>query len=1118
MAKTKIGGITVEIGADTSDLSKKLKDVNSESKKTTAELKSIDAALKQAPNSVELWKQKQEALSKAVENSKKKLEALTSEQENLQRGLAEGTVTEEAYKAFQREIEITKGQIESAEKSLKEFTDAEGKAGTAAEKTGKDLEDSGKKAENSSEGYTMLKNVVANLATEGFDKLMTAAKEAWQEIDEGYDTIITKTGATGKELEDLQKVADNVFTSLPVEMTDTGKAVGEINTRLEVTGDELQDLTERFLKYSTINNTEVTSSIRNVSGILKAFQEDTSKTGKVLDVLTDVAQKTGKDLGSLESELLSNSATFKELDLDIRQSAELLGQFEKNGIDTSTALAGLKKAQQNAVAEGKTMTEVLGETIENIKGAASETEALQIATDTFGKKGAAALAQAVREQRFSIDDLKAGYEDMNDVVNATFEATLDAPDKAKVALNNLKLQLAGLAEQVLPKIEKLVQKGVDNLPKIEKTVKELVPLVKAVGAAYATWKVTSTATDGVKAMTAFTKSMKSAEVAAASLNTALSVGTTMAITGIILGIVEAIRVIKKAHDEFVPVAERISREVEKAFEGQKTLIDDVNESLEDLQENFKNSADNADYEAERARALWEELRTLADESGKVKASDKKRAEYILGELNEALGLELTMTGNQIENYRSLQTELDKVIEKKRAAAYIDAYQASAGEMAQNKAKTYSEYLTAYAQEQEALAQFQKLSQERYGRTMTTDEFRDLMAQTYDSRDVWNVLDQQMKQFADTVDTAGANKEQLQQQYEEIRQWFDRLDEAEKAYSQEQYREVEKRLYFQKDADAEKLKSAKDWTEESEQVFQNSLRKIQAAFKLAKETDAKLTQADVNELIKMITDTADAGMGAGGKKAGEIFTEEFKDNIQEMLDKGFDISDLSKWGKNSGIKVGDIFEENYTKIVQNQLDKGYDIFDLLQWGAKSGVDIGTIFSDEFTRKFQDKLDSGFDLSFFLQVAAENGYTAGQAFGESFMSAYNKYLYAHNDLINEYSINSESDYNYWKQHWRDNADSEAYFRSIGWHASGGTITGAGIVAEAGPELLEIINGGVRVTPLTPSAMNTPIGAGKGTVNNYYYNTVNANVGSRYDVYKMAEDLETGERRIDAGKGKW
>ena len=76
MAKTRMGGITVEIEADTSDISKKLKDVNAESRKTTSELKSIDAALKQAPNSVELWQQKQEALAKVLENSKKRLEAL----------------------------------------------------------------------------------------------------------------------------------------------------------------------------------------------------------------------------------------------------------------------------------------------------------------------------------------------------------------------------------------------------------------------------------------------------------------------------------------------------------------------------------------------------------------------------------------------------------------------------------------------------------------------------------------------------------------------------------------------------------------------------------------------------------------------------------------------------------------------------------------------------------------------------------------------------------------------------------------------------------------------------------------------------------------------------------
>ena len=107
---------------------------------------------------------------------------------------------------------------------------------------------------------------------------------------------------------------------MPVEMNDVGAAVGELNTRFQLTGQELEDLTEYFLQYANINNTSVSSSIKNVSGIMKAFQEDTANTGKVLDALSDVGQRTGKDINSLESELLSNSATFKELGLDIRQS------------------------------------------------------------------------------------------------------------------------------------------------------------------------------------------------------------------------------------------------------------------------------------------------------------------------------------------------------------------------------------------------------------------------------------------------------------------------------------------------------------------------------------------------------------------------------------------------------------------------------------------------------------------------------------------------------------------------------------------------------------------------------------------------------------------------------
>lgn len=744
MAKTKIGGITVEIGADTSDLSKKLKDVNTESKKTTSELKSIDAALKQAPNSVELWRQKQEALAKAVENSKKKLEALTSEQENLQKGLQNGTVTEEAYKAYQREVEITKGQIEAAEKALNDFTDSNNKAGDSAKKTGKEVEDSGKKAEESSQGFTILKGAVAKLAADGFEVLMKSTKDAWEEIDEGYDTIIEKTGATGDKLESLQQTADNVFRSMPVEMSNVGAAIGEINTRFKAADDEFEALTEHFLQYSKINKTQVASSVRNVSGIMKAFQEDTTNTGKVLDTLTFIGQKTGKDLSTLEAELLSNSATFKELGLDIRQSAELLGQFEENGVDTSTALAGLKKAQQNAVAEGKSFNDMLKGTVSEIKDAKDETEALQIASDLFGKKGAAAMTQAIREQRFSIDDLVAGYDDMRNVVSETFEATQDAPDKTKIALNNLKLELAQLGEAVLPKVEKFVDKGVQNLPKIEKTVKELLPLVEGVGVAYAAWKVGSTVSDGVKALRKFTTEMKTTETAAKSLNAALDAGVLAIISLIAAGLVDLGMEMKKAHDEYLPTAELISKKATEAFKEQQEAIDDVADSIKNAEEAFKDAATSADIEADRTKELWEELQTLADESGKVKDADKLRAEYIKDELEEALGIEITMTGNQIENYRTLQTEIDKLIEKKRAAAYIDAYQSNLGEMAKNKATVSSEYEKAYADEKALADEYNALSMDRFGRVLSESEFNDYIARTYRDTDVWNTIDTRMQ--------------------------------------------------------------------------------------------------------------------------------------------------------------------------------------------------------------------------------------------------------------------------------------------------------------------------------------------------------------------------------------
>ena len=462
MANKRIGGITVEIGGDTTKLDKALKDVDKRSKDLKNELKDVQNALKLDPKNVELLRQKQDILNESIKNSKEKLDKLKEAQKQVTEQYQRGEIDAGQFRAFQREIETTEAEI-------KKFKDESAKT---AESLKSDFKEIGKSIEKAGDNVTAFGDGMtkagekATAASAVIGAAAVASYKAWEKTDEGYDTIIKKTGATGEAFEELKQVADNVFTSLPVDMDKVGTAVGEINTRFGSTGDELENLTTAFLKYSEINDSDVNGSVDNVSAAMTAFGVDSDKTGDVLNKLTSISQRTGISVSQLESILLSQSATFKEMGLSIGESAELLGQFEKNGVDTSTAITSLKKAQQNAAAGGKTLSDELQKNIIDIKNAKNDTEALQIATELFGKKGAAAMAQAIREDRISLDTLNSTLYDTKDTVNTTFEATLDAPDKLKVAMNQVKLEASELAAVAMEKLTPALKKLTDKVKEI----------------------------------------------------------------------------------------------------------------------------------------------------------------------------------------------------------------------------------------------------------------------------------------------------------------------------------------------------------------------------------------------------------------------------------------------------------------------------------------------------------------------------------------------------------------------------------------------------------------------------------------------------------------------------
>lgn len=496
---------SVKISADSSSYQSQMKSAASQMKVLSAEYTTAATKAKLFGSETDSLKAKAESLTQKITVQKNIVQLNSEQQEKLTKKLSDQKAKQEELKtkidaakeAYEKSTAET-GKNSEQSKALKEELDKLEKKFTANEtaigRTETALANQTVKTEKSKTALmnmeAELKNVneqlkdnklekfatacdTAGTKMESFGKKMSvvsagiagigaASIKAFTELDEGYDTIVTKTGATGEALEGLTKSADNIFGSMPEDMATVGEAIGEVNTRFHSTGEELESTSKQFVQFASINGTNVTQSVDQVDKIMRAWNVDASQTGNLLGLLTAKAQETGISVDTLEGYVLDNNAQFKEMGLTLPQAINLMAQFDENGVDSTQAMAGLKKALQNATSEGKSMDEALSDTIGSINNAKTETEAMQIATELFGKKGAAEMTKAIRENRVDLTSLSSSMKEYGSTVEDTYNGTLDPIDNSKVAMNNAKLALSTLAStaqtSAAPMIETLTGK------------------------------------------------------------------------------------------------------------------------------------------------------------------------------------------------------------------------------------------------------------------------------------------------------------------------------------------------------------------------------------------------------------------------------------------------------------------------------------------------------------------------------------------------------------------------------------------------------------------------------------------------------------------------------------
>lgn len=459
----RIKGITIEIDGDTTGLSKALKSVNSDLKAAQNGLNDVNKLLKLDPGNVELLRQKQEYLNDAIGSTEEKLQKEKEALEQMKSADGFDKNSEQA-KALERQIVADEQALKSLQDQSKEF----GSVGAQQFKlVGEKVQAVGEKM--TSVGTTMTKNVTAPIVGVG-----ALAIKSFKDVDAGMDIIVQKTGASGDALADMKAQLEDIATTIPVGFDEAGTAIGEVNTRFGVTGDELEQLSTQFLKFAQLNGTDVTNAVDSSQKALSAFGLSAKDAIPLLDTLNSVGQKTGVDMETLLSGLVSNSAAFNEMGLSIDQAAQFMGEMEVSGADASAVMSGLQKALKSATKDGVPLNQALSDLQNTIVNGTDSMDGLTAAYDMFGKSGAQ-IYEAVKNGTIDFQNLGTAAADTAGSVSDTFEGTLNPMDEWTTAMNAAKIAGADLGSAIQTSAAPVLQELVGILKEITAGFRALTP-------------------------------------------------------------------------------------------------------------------------------------------------------------------------------------------------------------------------------------------------------------------------------------------------------------------------------------------------------------------------------------------------------------------------------------------------------------------------------------------------------------------------------------------------------------------------------------------------------------------------------------------------------------------
>lgn len=406
MASSKIKGLTVEIGGDTTKLGKALEAVEKKSRSLSSELKGINRLLKLDPNNITLLKQKQDLLTKSIQETREKLKTLKSVQKQVNQQWRDGEIGEEQFRDFQREIQATRIKLQGLKSDMREFGSVSAQviadAGKKVESFGGKVESAGQKLKGVSTG--------AGLLLVGASKGAIDFESAWAGVTKTVD-------GTEEELNSIKQGILDLAQSTASSAEDIA-AVAETAGQLGIATEDVLAFTETMVRLGDSTNLSADEAASSIARIYNIMGGDMATVDAFGASLVDL----GNNFATTEAEILAMATR-------LSSAGNQMGMSEQDVLALATTLSAVG---MEAEAGGSAISQIM---IAVDKAVATNDDTLKTWAETTGMsvkqfkklwgEDATGALQAVFK---GLGDASAGGENLNLILDELGITTIRQTD------------------------------------------------------------------------------------------------------------------------------------------------------------------------------------------------------------------------------------------------------------------------------------------------------------------------------------------------------------------------------------------------------------------------------------------------------------------------------------------------------------------------------------------------------------------------------------------------------------------------------------------------------------------------------------------------------------------